>query len=242
MPGVTAVLALMAYKYAARRDRERHQAVLANMHDMGGARLSALRVQTEAAFLDIKSGSTQAEKTLEGVVKMVDELAFEVRQSTWLHDSAVSSLQDLALHLATLGGKLFDRADIAFCLDPMPATAQWVQLSASWREQLLGIFQEAMNNAARHARECSRVILAFELHGRHLTVSLRDNGTGFNEEQLSRINGLQNMRRRASQLKGILTIQSDHGKGTYVALKTRLPLGAVVPVWLRVFILRKSTV
>jgi two-component sensor histidine kinase len=228
-----AFIGLAARFNRVRRDREQHRRILANVHDKGGAILSTLKVQTEAARQDLRTNSDTAEKSLDEVTKLIDELALGVRQSTWLQDSSLDSLQDLALHLASFGGKLFDHADIAFSLAPLPDASEQLRLSMRWREELLCIFQEAMNNAARHAKECTNVVLAFTLEGRMLTASLVDDGVGFSKENLTRINGLENMRRRAAFLKGTLSINPVNGRGTRVELTAKLPLWVVVSMRLR---------
>ena len=233
VPMSLAFFVLVARFNRVRRDREQHRRILANVHDKGGAILSTLKVQTEAARQDLRTNSPIAEKTLEDVTKLIDELALGVRQSTWLQDPTLSSLQDLALHLASFGGKLFDRADIAFSLAPLPEASEHLRLSMRWREELLCIFQEAMNNAARHAKGCTNVVLTFTREGRRLSASLIDDGVGFNRESLLRINGLQNMEWRVALLKGSLAVGSVDGRGTRIELTARLPLWVVVSTQLR---------
>ncbi len=233
VPITLGFVVLAARLYNVRRDREQHRRILANVHDKGGAILSTLKVQTEAARQDLRTNSHTAEKTLEDVTKLIDELALGVRQSTWLQDPSLSSLQDLALHLATFGGKLFDHADIAFFLAPLPDASEHLRLNMRWREEILCIFQEAMNNAVRHAKGCTNVVLTFTREGRMLSASLVDDGAGFSKENLTRINGLENMRRRAALLNGSLRVESANGRGTRVALTAKLPLRVVVSMWLR---------
>jgi signal transduction histidine kinase len=49
-----------------------------------------------------------------------------------------------------------------------------------------------------------------------------DNGKGFDEATVKAGNGLRNLRERAIEVGGVLTIKSELGKGTEVEL--RLPI------------------
>ncbi|MBX2990998.1 MAG: hypothetical protein KF749_07500 [Bacteroidetes bacterium] len=233
VPFVLGIVAITSLWRRRKRDKELHRRILANVHDRGGAILSTLKVQTEAARQDLKNGSATAERTLEDVTKLIDELSLGVRQATWLQDPTLSSLRDLALHLAGFGGKLFDHLDIAFSLAALPEESENIRLNMRWRENLLCIFQEAMNNVARHARGCTNVVLTFTLEGRLLVASLADDGPGFSKENLTRINGLDNMQRRAALLRGGLTVEPANGIGTRVTLTAKLPLRVVVSMRMR---------
>jgi two-component system, LuxR family, sensor kinase FixL len=82
--------------------------------------------------------------------------------------------------------------------------------------QLFRIAQEAATNAVRHgAPESLEIALARE--GSAITLTIRDDGTGFAEEETSRRGmGLQTMGYRARTLGAKLDIQSHGGEGVTV--------------------------
>lgn len=49
-------------------------------------------------------------------------------------------------------------------------------------------------------------------------VKLTDDGKGFDQKTLEKLNGLKNMRTRAERIGGILYIQSHSGGGTEISL------------------------
>jgi signal transduction histidine kinase len=85
------------------------------------------------------------------------------------------------------------------------------------------ITQEALTNVARHAF-ATQVKIALQVRGGVLTLSVADNGRGFDPQKLSQSHclGLVGMRERASLLGGRLELESKAGKGTRVYF--RLPL------------------
>jgi signal transduction histidine kinase len=87
------------------------------------------------------------------------------------------------------------------------------------------VVQEALNNAAKHAR-ARRVSVAMRLTDGGLQIVVRDAGIGFNPgalpEQASGGLGLRQMRERAAALDGHLTLISRPGIGT--ELRVWLPI------------------
>jgi two-component system, NarL family, sensor histidine kinase DevS len=91
------------------------------------------------------------------------------------------------------------------------------RLGPEARLALFHIAQEALSNAARHSR-ASQVEVRLNGSGRGVTLSLRDNGRGFNLAQAERRvgHGLMNMRDRATALGGELVIEQPDSGGTEV--------------------------
>jgi PAS domain S-box-containing protein len=88
-------------------------------------------------------------------------------------------------------------------------------LSATIRQDLLRIAQEAISNAMRHARSTTiSVTLRSDLP--NLILEVKDNGSGMaGEAQTSEGFGLVNMRARVKKLNGSLEIRT-HGHGTRI--------------------------
>lgn len=91
---------------------------------------------------------------------------------------------------------------------------------------LLRIAQEALSNAARHAR-ATRVGVTLSFLGDEVILDIRDDGAGFDPLALperSRTGGfgLPGMRARAERMAGCLAVESEPGRGT--ALSARVPL------------------
>jgi signal transduction histidine kinase len=86
------------------------------------------------------------------------------------------------------------------------------------RYELLRVSQEALSNAARHARARQVTVrLCHAAEGMELLVS--DDGIGFDpQQQFDGHFGLSSMRERVGRLGGTLTIRSKPGMGTTVSI------------------------
>ncbi len=91
---------------------------------------------------------------------------------------------------------------------------------------LLRIAQEALSNAARHAR-AGRVGVTLSFLGDEVILDIRDDGRGFDPLAVPERTGaggfgLDGMRVRAERIAGTLTVESEQDQGT--ALSARVPL------------------
>jgi signal transduction histidine kinase len=86
--------------------------------------------------------------------------------------------------------------------------------------------QEALTNVAKHAGVDAAVVRADVAAG-NLTVSILDQGKGFDPETVSRGTGIaRSIRTRIAEQGGDVRIESDIGVGTYVEISVPLPAGA----------------
>ncbi len=86
---------------------------------------------------------------------------------------------------------------------------------------LLRITQEALHNIKKHA-QAQHVNLTLSYMPDLLVLDVADDGLGFDTTLAGRGFGLKTMRERAEGLGGTLTVESDLGKGTAVAVSIPL--------------------
>ncbi len=92
-----------------------------------------------------------------------------------------------------------------------------VQVNPDEHVVLFRIFQEAMNNALKHAR-ASRITVSL-VNGGRLRLTITDNGTGFNTQTATEGQGLANIRRRAALIGATCSVYSEAGFGTVLTIE-----------------------
>ena len=105
-------------------------------------------------------------------------------------------------------------------------TGNSIFMDANTELVLFRIAQEALNNIIKHAQAQA---IGIHLHYNTvlLTMTINDNGKGFNLDETRLGIGLQNMQKRTTMLKGNLSITSSAGIGTQ--LKIELPINESTP-------------
>jgi signal transduction histidine kinase len=116
--------------------------------------------------------------------------------------------------------EIFTLREIELQFDASAARSD-LRLGVDIRRDVLLIFKEVVNNSARHS-SCTRVDIDFRAEGSRLSLTVADNGGGFDMSAESEGHGLMSMRRRARTLGGTLDISSSPRRGTTVALTVPL--------------------
>ncbi len=82
------------------------------------------------------------------------------------------------------------------------------------------IAQELLNNVARHSG-ANQVLVQLLRDGNRVTLTVEDNGKGFDAESLERVQGVgwMNIRSRVSYLDGALDVRTAPGKGCSITIE-----------------------
>ena len=87
-------------------------------------------------------------------------------------------------------------------------------------DYLLALVKEGLSNALRHSA-CDEVLVRVGCGRSQVSVSITDDGRGFDPDESFSGLGLQNMRERIDDVGGTFTVDSAAGQGT--VLRMTLP-------------------
>lgn len=99
----------------------------------------------------------------------------------------------------------------------MKVTGTAHNLPPSAETALLRISQEAMHNIKKHA-QAKHVNITFSFMEDIFVMDIADDGLGFEPSKIKNGFGMKTMRERAEELGGTLTIESEQGTGTAIAV------------------------
>jgi len=91
----------------------------------------------------------------------------------------------------------------------------WDLLKSSQKINLYRILQETFQNAGKHSK-ADHIFVSMTSHVDYVLLEIHDDGIGFNINDKKKGIGLQNLRARAKDCKGIFHINSAHGNGTTI--------------------------
>ena len=106
------------------------------------------------------------------------------------------------------------------------------KLSDNFKINIYRIFQEILQNIIKHA-SAKKVEIYLKENNDHLSLEVKDDGTGFEPEKIKQKENLNNfgirgMRERINSLGGTLKINSSPGMGTQVNIKIKLNKSIVI--------------
>jgi signal transduction histidine kinase len=186
------------------------QRVMQDMHDGLGSMLTSSLVLLEQGKLSVDGAAAVMREC-------VDDLRLVV-------DSLEPTSKDLATLLGMLRYRLQRRIETAgvtlrWHMVDMPAL-NWLEPSLAL--DLLRLVQEAISNALSHSGATILELTAKQID-QDIELQIRDNGKGFDAQQLAAVGrGMRIMQSRSSRLGAQLLIHSVVGVGTMISL--RLPV------------------
>ena len=145
-----------------------------------------------------------------------------VNETVWAVNPENDNLDALANYLCQVGNQLCSQAQLR-CRLEVPSSSPNIPLTSQVRHNLIMAVKEAIHNIIKHAR-ASEVHLSIAFEASLLSVSIHDDGCGFDPAACTPGHGLGNLERRLHDIGGSFTIESRLGAGTTVAL--RLPVAA----------------
>ncbi|MEO6391505.1 MAG: two-component regulator propeller domain-containing protein [Pyrinomonadaceae bacterium] len=180
--------------------------IATDLHDDIGANLTRISLLSEVARQRSENGSGQLMSSIADIAR---ESVASMNDIVWAISPDHDSLLDLTRRMRQHAEEVFTQRDIDLVFEAPASTAE-LKLSVGVRRDLLLLFKEAVNNAAKHSG-CSRVAIQFHCDHSILRLRISDNGQGFAADQSSDGQGLRSMTRRAKTLGGKLTIDSRDG-------------------------------
>jgi two-component system, NarL family, sensor histidine kinase DevS len=202
-------------------EQERHRWAR-ELHDETLQVLGALRMLHSAA-LRSGTGAAELRRAVEEGIELIDAeidslsaLIAELRPPALDEIGLVPALRGLADRKGREGGVAID---VLVRLEERDGR----RLPRDTESTLYRIVQEALNNVAKHA-SATRAEALVEQAGGAVTVTVRDDGRGFDLVAVSGGFGLIGMRERVELAGGELQIDTEPGRGTTVL--ARIPIRA----------------
>jgi ligand-binding sensor domain-containing protein/two-component sensor histidine kinase len=216
------------YKMRVRVIRSQFDAVLAErtriareIHDTLAQGFVGVSTQLELTAHHLaQSNVLEAAQQVDRTRALVREGLADARRSIW-NLRADGTQATLPLRLTNL----VQQASTEHLKTNIDIGGTYRALAPSLENEVLRIAQEALANVLRHSG-ATRVELDLRYHPNELTLTISDNGAGFQSTDTTLPAqghfGLQGMRERAIQIGGMLNVESSPESGTTVTLRAPL--------------------
>lgn len=221
-------LLVVSVGYAIYRNREAQRQKLedirnriaTDLHDDMGSTLSSIRIFSDVVQQQIQPVRPEAIPILQRISTSATTLSESMQDIIWTIQTKYDSLEDVVTRMREFGLKMAEAKDIRFTMqvsDKFHST----RLNVEQRRNLYLIFRESLNNAVKYA-DCTAINVYLTVVGKQLKLVIEDNGRGFDPATVRQGNGLQNLQKRAGEIKGHLSLVSAPGAGTRIELATKV--------------------
>jgi len=208
------VRALAVVEERNRLARELHDSVKQNLFSVAMT-ASAIRTRIDvmdSVPVDLKEMVREVETTSRAAQQEMTRLIADLRPESIYEQGLAETLNDYTLLLGA-------REHLLIYLD---VHGNDRLLPPAVAESLYRVAQEALYNIARHAR-ATRVDVDLRCIPEQVSLTIEDNGVGFDLSEAHKGLGLGNMRERMTEVGGVLSVESQPGIGTTVLAEVALP-------------------
>lgn len=187
-----------------------------DLHDDIGSTLSSISIMSELA----KTKSPEALLLLTSIGESTSTIQENMSDIVWTIKSDNDRFENVLLRMNQFASEILDSKNIRLDFtNDLSVSAS--KLTMGQRKNFYFFFKEVINNAAKHA-DASRVAVDISQKDHHITLTIRDNGKGFNTATTFQGNGMNNLKKRANELNALFDITSIVGEGTTINLKFKI--------------------
>ena len=138
----------------------------------------------------------------------------------WSINPDNDTLENLLERFRRFASALLEAKEIHYNVN-IEANVRNVKLVMEERQHIYMILKEAINNLVKYSC-CTLAEISVMYQHKHLEITVRDNGIGFDQGRVRSGNGLINIKYRADKMNASLQIISNPGAGTSVLLKLKI--------------------
>jgi len=203
-------------RHSMRASEEERARWARELHDETLQELGALKVLLDSArqtddAVRIQSAIEQGLAQIELSIRNLQALITELRPAALDQIGLAPALEGLLKRAAATSGIEID-ADIRLAFEQGEAPSR---LNPDVEGTLYRLAQESLSNAMKHS-SASRVTVKLVETGETVELRVTDDGSGFDQDQISGGFGLVGMHDRASLVGGSVAVESEPGAGTTV--------------------------
>ena len=191
--------------------------IAAEMHDDVGASLSRISILGHV----IKRSNNEpavVEENIEKILQSSKTIQENISEIIWAMNPKHDALENLVSYINYYSSNFLDNSEITLKME-IPTYTPSMVISGIERRNIFLIVKESLNNILKYS-EASIVTITFRFNYHDFSISIADNGIGFDEKSISRFsNGIQNMRQRARNIGAEFTMKSNKINGTIVVIQ-----------------------
>ena len=187
-----------------------------DIHDDIGARVTQISLLSAMAHSNQSLPET-ARIEFNQISQMARDLIAALYETVWAVNPENDNLDALGNYLCQMLNQMCEQSQLICNLDVQDLPKD-IQVSSQIRHNITLAVKESLNNAIKHSK-ATEVNFRITFEKMFLTISIQDNGCGFDLRETPAGNGLKNIKSRLDSIGGSSSIESQSGSGTTVYLR-----------------------
>ena len=195
--------------------QEQRLSISRDLHDNIGAQLTFIISSLENTKFGIPNLETAVEKRLDKISDFTRNTIVELRDTIWAMNKADFTMEDLSSRIFNFVEHAQSANQNILFNFSIDENLKNKKFSSVVGVNLYRTIQESVNNAMKYAN-AHHIVINAEKFQEGLKIEIKDDGKGFDTENVDVGNGLLNMKKRMEEIGGNFSINSEIGKGTSV--------------------------
>ncbi len=197
--------------------QEQRLSISRDLHDNIGAQLTFVISSVDNLKFGNQIGDSKIVHQLTKISDFTKSTIIELRDTIWAMNKNEFSFEDLRSRIFNFIEKAkIAKEDIEFSFK-IDATLSDVRFSSLQGINIYRTIQEAINNAMKYA-EAATISVDVEKIDDQIKIVIQDDGIGFDLNEVEIGNGIQNMKKRMSDVGATFELISKQNKGTIVTI------------------------
>lgn len=197
--------------------QEQRLEISRDLHDNIGSQLTFIISSVDSIKYAFDIQNPKLDDKLSNISNFAKSTIVELRDTIWAMNKNEISFEDL-------------KSRISIYLENAKIASQGIEfkftIHGSFNDTVFStiegmnvfrIIQESINNAIKHAN-ASQILVDVFKEKDTFQIQIRDNGKGFDQQAVNLGNGLNNLKKRAKELHGEISIVSNDNSGTKISL------------------------
>lgn len=199
--------------------QEQRLRISRDLHDNIGSQLTFIISSIDNLKYGFNINNEGLNHKLNGISNFTKETIYELRDTIWAMNKSEITFEDLQTRISNF----IDKANVSsqgvkFLFEVADEVPQTLSYSSVEGMNIYRIIQEAVNNALKYA-QASQITVHIKKDPNAISITIKDDGVGFDEAAIEFGNGLKNMEKRAKEINAVLSVLSQPNTGTLVSLR-----------------------
>lgn len=196
--------------------QEQRLRISRDLHDNIGSQLTFIISSIDNLKYITKDANEKLKDKLSSISSFTSDTIFQLRDTIWAMNKSEISVDDLHTRILSFIEKA-KTATIKTEFDLINSINPEIKFSSLIGINLFRVVQESINNAIKYSN-ATKIKITLSQKGNQITISIQDNGKGFDMNTISFGNGLSNMEKRMNEIDGKLEINTKPSSGTKIIL------------------------
>lgn len=222
------IISVLFYLHRLRLQRMLHiekvrSRLARDLHDDMGSTLSTINILSNMALQQKQLD----EKTIKNYMGTINSSTGQMMEAmddiVWSINPNNDNMAKVLARMKETAGAMLEPVKVDYHFEADNAV-MYLHFPMESRREIFLIFKEALNNIVKYA-SCNYVEFTLRKQGAKFILTIKDDGKGFEKSaggSLVRGNGLKNMKKRAENIQGNISIDSTVGVGTSITLSVPL--------------------